>query len=66
MRKPKGVKEGTKKPSGHCPPFCDGIGCYEQLIRLKLGHKKIWIWELHCKSSDRVTNKVLKGLFKWK
>lgn len=67
MRKPKGVKVGTRRPSTYCPPFCHEIGCYDELQQVTFNGKKTYVWVNYCKTMRKVTKQsmeIMKGLFK--
>jgi len=54
------MKIGQTRKSKNCPKLCTRTDCYEEVVERTIQGKKYLVWKLHCKTLDKMFNKVLK------
>jgi len=58
FRKESKMKVGDRRPSHHCPLWCDGKGCYDEVQEIIRGKKHL-VWIIHCKELEKLTSKAV-------
>jgi len=52
------MKIGDKRPSQICADWCDGVGCYDEVVKMLVDGKEHLVWVSRCKEFVKLNSEI--------